>query len=162
MPSRKIEEAGIFSFPGGKRLQKFTFSAREIKRTANPDYVIVKPLTNLKMGVFDLKKGILASGFDKNDGTLWNNLMAYESVSGKILLREVSYNETEKSSTPKTSAPSRSPSVRSEISRPPKFRTASTGCFCRRKLAAGCGISKRASGSFTCAVSKAAWSPMTA
>lgn len=48
------------------------------------------------MGVFDLKKGILTAGFNKEDGTLWNNLMAYESASGKILIREVSYNEAEK------------------------------------------------------------------
>jgi len=96
MPTRKIEEAGIFSFPNGKRLHKFALSVQEIKRTANPDYVIVKPLTNAKMGVFDLKKGILAGGLHKEDGTLWNNLMVYEGVNGKILLREMNYNEAEK------------------------------------------------------------------
>jgi WD40 repeat protein len=96
MPTRKIEDAGIFSFPDGKRLQKFNFAAREIKRTANPDYVVIKPLSNMKMGIYDLKKGIIASGLNKEDGTLWNNLMAYEASNGKILIREVSYNEAEK------------------------------------------------------------------
>jgi WD40 repeat protein len=96
LPSRKSEDAGVFAFPSGKRLQKFTFGGRVVKRTASPDYVIVKPLANSKMGVFDLKRGALASAFDKEDGTLWNNLMAYESVNGKILLREVTYNEKEK------------------------------------------------------------------
>jgi WD40 repeat protein len=96
MPTKKMEDAGIFSFPDGKRLQKFTVAAREIKRTANPDYVIIKPLLEVKMGVFDLKKGILASGLNKEDATLWNNLMAYEAANGKILIREVSHNEAEK------------------------------------------------------------------
>jgi hypothetical protein len=95
-PTRKLEDAGVFSFPDGKRLQKFAVAGKEIKRTANPDYVIIKPLDNVKMGVFDLKKGILAAGLNKEDGTLWNNLMAYEATNGKILIREVSYNEAEK------------------------------------------------------------------
>lgn len=96
MPSRMSEDSGIFSFPNGKRLQKFTFGAQEIKRTGNPDYVVVKPLRNAQMGVFDVKKGIILAGMDKADGTLWNNLMAYEAGNGKILLREVTYNEGEK------------------------------------------------------------------
>jgi hypothetical protein len=58
--------------------------------------VIIKPLLEVKMGVFDLKKGIIASGLNKEDATLWNNLIAYEAANGKILLREVSYNEAEK------------------------------------------------------------------
>ena len=97
MPSQKMEEAGIFSFPGGKRLQKFTLAARVIKRTANPDYVIIKPLANAKMGVFDLKKGAIVSGLDKEDGTFWSNVMVYESVNGKLLIRRTAYNEEAKS-----------------------------------------------------------------
>jgi hypothetical protein len=96
MPTQKLEDAGIFSFPDGKRLQRFSLSAREIKRTGNPDYVIIKPLKEVKMGVFDLKKGILASGLNKEDATLWNNLMAYEATNGKILIREARYNEAAK------------------------------------------------------------------
>jgi Peptidase family M48 len=96
MPSYKLDEAGIFSFPNGKRLQKFALAAQEIKRTSNPDYIIIKPLEKEKMGIFDLSKGILAAGLNKVDATLWNNIMAYESVNGKILIREFSYNETKK------------------------------------------------------------------
>jgi WD40 repeat protein len=95
-PTRKIEDAGIFSFPDGKRLKKFTFGARKIERTSNPDYVIVKSSVNLKIGIFDLKKEMIASGMNKADAAIWNNLMAYESVGGKILIREVSYNDAEK------------------------------------------------------------------
>ena len=95
MPSRKLEEGGVFSFPGGKRLQKFAIGGREVKRTGNPDYVIVKPLLGARMGVFDVKRGTVASGLNKADATMWNNLMVYEALSGKLLLREVSYNEKE-------------------------------------------------------------------
>jgi len=95
-PTQKLEDAGVFSFPSGKRLQKLAIAAQEIKRTANPDYVIVKPLANAKIGIFDLKQGILVSGLNKEDATLWNNLIAYESANGKILIREIRYNEAEK------------------------------------------------------------------
>jgi WD40 repeat protein len=96
MPTGKAEDAGIFSFPEGRRLRKFDFSAKEIKRTANPDYVIIKPLADAKIGVFDVKKGALVSGFNKKDATFWNNFMAYESTNGSVITREVSYNEAEK------------------------------------------------------------------
>jgi len=96
MPSRKVEDSGVFSFPAGKRLHKFPLGAREIKRTNNPSYVVIKPLANARMGFFDLKRGIIASGMNKVDGTLWNDLMAFEAANGKILFREVKYNETAK------------------------------------------------------------------
>lgn len=96
MPSQKVEEAGVFAFPSGKRLQKFSLGAQEIKRTNNSSYVIIKPLANARMGVFDLKRGIIASGMNKADGTMWNELMAFEATNGRILLREVKYNETTK------------------------------------------------------------------
>jgi hypothetical protein len=94
--TQDANEGGIFSFPDGKRLQKFAFTARVIKRTSNPDYVIIKPLRRFKMGLFDLKKGIIASGGTNADAALWNNLMAFEAASGKIMIRETSYNEAEK------------------------------------------------------------------
>ncbi|MCA1616453.1 MAG: M48 family metalloprotease [Acidobacteria bacterium] len=94
--AKKGEDGGIFSFPAGKRLQKFPLGAQEMKRTANPDYVIIKPLAEAKLGFFDLRKGAVASGMNKPDATIWGDLTLYEGVSGKILLREVSYNEAEK------------------------------------------------------------------
>lgn len=96
MPTTKIEDAGIFAFPSGKRLQKFDFGAREIKLTSNPKYVVIKPISNGMMGVFDLEKQTVVNGLNKADATVWNNLMAYESAAGSILLREVKYNEAEK------------------------------------------------------------------
>lgn len=96
MPSPKPEDAGVFSFPSGKRLQKFTFASREVKRTASPDHVVVKPLAALKVGVFDLKRSAIVAGMNREDLTLWNNLMAVEAADGKIHFREVSYDEAQK------------------------------------------------------------------
>jgi WD40 repeat protein len=96
IPTQKVEDSGIFSFPDGKRLQRFAAAPREIKRTANPDYVIVKPLAIAKMGFFNLKQGVLVGKLDKEDAALWNNLLAYEETDGKIVILEVSYNEAEK------------------------------------------------------------------
>ena len=95
-PSMKIDEAGIFTFPTGKRLQKFTFAAQEIERTANPDYVVIRPLANVKLGVFDMKKGTIVSGLDKEDAAFYGNVIAYESLNGKVLIRETAYNEAAK------------------------------------------------------------------
>lgn len=95
MPSAKLGESGVFAFPSGKRLRKFEFAARRIKRTANPHYLVIKPLATARMGVFDLRKGAVVAGLDKEDGTMWGGLMAYESVNGKVLLREVSHNEAQ-------------------------------------------------------------------
>lgn len=96
MPNRKVEDSGVFAFPSGKRLSKFTFSAQEVKRTSNPNYIIVKPLANAKLGVFDVNKGEVVTGMNKEDLTFLDNLMVFESAAGKIQFREVSYNEQEK------------------------------------------------------------------
>lgn len=101
MPSVKLEDAGIFSFPGGKRMQKFAFAAQNIKLTSNPEYVIIKPLSNGMMGFFNLKNASVASAMNKPDAALWNNIIAFESASGKIMIREVTYNEAEKRFTDK-------------------------------------------------------------
>jgi WD40 repeat protein len=96
MPTRKAEEAGVFAFPSGKRLQKLTLGANVIKRTASPDYVLIKPLANARVGLFDLKRNVVATGMNKEDMTIWNNLVAFEAQDGRVLLREVSYNEEKK------------------------------------------------------------------
>src|SRR4030095_3959895 len=79
-----------------KRLRKFQFGAREVKPTANPDYVIIKPVTEARMGVFDVRRAAVVTGLDKADATMWGGLLALESVNGKVLLREVSYDEGQK------------------------------------------------------------------
>ena len=96
MASEKIEDSGIFSFPEGKRLAKFSFGAEELERTANPNYVIIRPLANAKMGLFDLSRNAIVSASDKVDAAIWGNVLVYESVSGKVLISDTRYDETPK------------------------------------------------------------------
>jgi hypothetical protein len=93
MAGHKVEDGGVFSFPAGKRLQKFLFGARRVKRTAGDVHVIVEPFRNLKLGIFDVKRGFITFGVNKEDLTLWHNLAAYESLDGRVTLAETSYNE---------------------------------------------------------------------
>ncbi len=90
------EGAGIFSFPQGKRLTKFTLTAEEMKPTGNPNYIVIKPLANAPMGVFDLEKGTMVNGMNKVDATLWNDFMFYELASGKVTVGTVKYNPEDK------------------------------------------------------------------
>jgi hypothetical protein len=90
MPSGDPKDSGVFSFPEGKRLQKFTLGGNNISRTENPDIVVVKPMVETKLGVFDVKRGVILAGMNKDEVTLWNNLAAFESVGGKVMVRELS------------------------------------------------------------------------
>ncbi|MEZ5346563.1 MAG: M48 family metalloprotease [Pyrinomonadaceae bacterium] len=95
-PSYDLDEGGLFSFPEGKRLKTFQFRGRSVKPTQNQQYVLVKPLGKGYIGLIDVERGIVASALDRKDAAIWNNILAIEGSSGKILLREVSYNEKEK------------------------------------------------------------------
>ncbi len=96
MSDQKVADGGIFSFPEGKRLAKFPLQGMELRRTSNPDYVIVKPLASSRMGFVDVKRGALAAGMDKVDATIWNDVMIHESVSGTVLISRFAYDENVK------------------------------------------------------------------
>jgi hypothetical protein len=87
--STNAAEAGVFSFPDGHRLQKFMFFADDIKPTGNPNYFVIKPLQHTKMGLFDLKAEVIAAGMNIEDATVWDNRFIFESVSGKLVVREM-------------------------------------------------------------------------
>ncbi|HEX6125325.1 MAG TPA: M48 family metalloprotease [Pyrinomonadaceae bacterium] len=89
MGSADAKESGIFSFPDGKRLSKFVFYANEIRPTGNPDYVVMKPLLHSKLGVFDLKTNQIILGLNHEDATVWKNHFIFESVAGRLVVREM-------------------------------------------------------------------------
>lgn len=95
-PSASAQDAGVFSFPEGKRVSRFMFSAQIIKHTANPKFLVVKPLANAKLGVFDLSQNAIVSGFNKSDATIWNNVLVFEGVSGKVIIGDLRFNEEKK------------------------------------------------------------------
>ncbi len=89
MESADAKDSGIFSFPDGKRLAKFVFYANEIRPTGNPEYVVIKPILNSKLGLFDLKTNQIVLGLDHDDATVWKNQFIFESAAGKLVVREM-------------------------------------------------------------------------
>jgi hypothetical protein len=93
MAPNKVEDGGIFSFPDGKRLARFPIAGRILQRTENPNYVIIKPLADAKLGIFDLSRNAIVGSLDKIDTALWDNLGIHESMDGKVVLSELTYDE---------------------------------------------------------------------
>jgi len=91
-----VDDSGIFSFPQGKRLAKFPLWADQLKLTGNPNYVVVGPLVNAMMGIFDLTKGTVVNGMNKADATMWNDLIFFENVSGSVQVGKVKYSDADK------------------------------------------------------------------
>lgn len=96
MVSDKLEDSGVFSFPEGKRLSKFTFGAQELILTADPNYVIVKPLGNAKLGIFDVALSSIVNGMNKVDASIWKNYIVFEGTSGKLVLADFHFNPEKK------------------------------------------------------------------
>jgi Peptidase family M48 len=93
LSSRNKEDSGVFSFPEGKRLARFTLAAKEIQATGNPNYVIIKPLQNAKLGVIEVNTGKVVFAIDKAAVAIWKDLMVYESISGEVMLSQIKMDE---------------------------------------------------------------------
>ena len=89
MSSNDSEDSGVFSFPDGKRLQKFVLFGRKVIRTQNPNYIFLKPLMKTRLGLFDVKTGTLLTGMNKASATVSGDLIAFESASGKIVIKRI-------------------------------------------------------------------------
>lgn len=86
-----VEEAGIFTFPQGKRIAKFSLSATEMMLTANPNYVMIKRGGDV-ISFFDLDRGELIGGFNKANIALWNNVLISELTSGSVAISSATFN----------------------------------------------------------------------
>ena len=89
LPTSK-EDAGIFTFPEGKRLAKFPLVASEMQLTANPRYVIVKAWNGV-IAFFDLESGQLVGGFNKTNVALWNDVLISDLVSGNLSIASANF-----------------------------------------------------------------------
>lgn len=96
MASDKLEDSGVFSFPEGKRISKFSFGAEELILTADPNYLIVKPLSNAKLGIFDVSLNSIVNGMNKTDTSVWKNYIVFEGTSGKLVLADFHFNPEKK------------------------------------------------------------------
>ena len=85
------EDAGIFTFPEGRRLAKFALSATDLTLAANPNYVIVKYANNA-ISFFDLERGEIVGGFNNSNVALWDDVFVSDLRSGNIGLSKVRFN----------------------------------------------------------------------
>jgi WD40 repeat protein len=84
------EDAGIFTFPEGKRIAKFPLSAMNMALTANPNYVIVKYANN-SIAFFDLERGEIVGGFNSSNVALWNDVLVSDLLSGNVGLAKAEF-----------------------------------------------------------------------
>lgn len=96
MSRSREEDGGMLSFPEGKRLSKFPIAARVVKATENSRFVIVKPLSQTRMGFVDVDEGKLVAALDKRDAALWGDVLVYETAAGTILVAKVQLDESKK------------------------------------------------------------------
>lgn len=87
----KTDEAGIFTFPQGKRIAQFSLSANDMRLTANPDYVIIKAFGSSMVSFFDLQRGELVGGFNRNNIALWKDVLVSELASGAVSISKATF-----------------------------------------------------------------------
>jgi hypothetical protein len=96
MGSEKLGDSGVFSFPDGKRQSRFEFAAQQILPTTDPNYVIIKPISNAKLGIFDVSRNAILTGMNKADAAVWHNYVAFESTSGNVVVAKFHSNPEKK------------------------------------------------------------------
>jgi WD40 repeat protein len=84
------DDAGIFTFPEGKRIAKFPLSAMDMTLTANPNYVVVK-FANNSIAFFDLERGALVGAFNNSNVALWNDVLVSDLLSGNVGLSKAEF-----------------------------------------------------------------------
>ena len=94
MPA-KMEEAGIFTFPQGKRIAQFSLSTNDMTLTANPDYVLIKGFGGV-VSFFDLTRGELVGGFNKANIALWKDVLISELASGHVSISKATFDSKAK------------------------------------------------------------------
>lgn len=80
------EKSGIFTFPGGERVEKFRLSGNSYERPFNGDYIFVRPIKDSAVGVFNIpqRKILLTNKTYAMDG--WGDFFIAEGGDGGIVL----------------------------------------------------------------------------
>jgi len=77
-------------------LQKLELGAEEVKRTANSNYVVLKPLATGTTGIFDIQRNAVVAAIDRKDLTAWGDIVIFEAADGRVVLRETAYDAQKK------------------------------------------------------------------
>lgn len=80
------EKSGIFSFPDGKRVEKFFLSAESFTKAHKGDFLLVRPTTNNPVGVYDLKSKKFVGANKTPALDVYGDLSVSESKDGVVSL----------------------------------------------------------------------------
>lgn len=87
-----VADAGIFTFPQGQRIAKFSLGGSDMRLTANPNYVMIKGFGSSMVDFFDLERGELTGAFNKPTVALWNDVLISELTSGHVGISTAKFN----------------------------------------------------------------------
>lgn len=87
------EESGIFSFPEGERIEKMLLRGRSFTKPEQGDYIMIRPVSNAPVGVFDVKakKYILANKTNALD--IYGDYFVSERRNGELGLYKMNRGE---------------------------------------------------------------------
>lgn len=87
------DKSGIYSFPSGKQIERFTLSGDSITKVHKGNYILVRPLKVAPVGVFDLdqKKFLIANNTPAFDA--YDNVIVSENKTGVLGLYRLDKDE---------------------------------------------------------------------
>ncbi len=80
------EKSGIFTFPEGKRIEKFYLNASSYTKAHKGDFLLVRPTANFPVGVYDLKAKKFVASNKTPALDVYGELSISESKDGVISL----------------------------------------------------------------------------
>lgn len=82
--SPNYKESGVFSFPGGKRLQTFPVGLDDLEPVTSGNYVLSHNLPDFAIGLADVSAGRFIVGSKAPAMDVWNDWMINENPDGTV------------------------------------------------------------------------------
>jgi WD40 repeat protein len=81
------KKSPILRFPSGERLQQVVLGTGiELTSVTHGDYILIAPIRDQPMGLYDLEKGTIAIKFNKTAADVYDGTLVTERVSGALAL----------------------------------------------------------------------------
>jgi WD40 repeat protein len=78
------EESGIFAFPSGERIEKFTIKGDSLTTTPKGKYVLVRPIKTAPVGLYDLERKEIVIANKTPAFAVYENKFVSESKAGEL------------------------------------------------------------------------------